>query len=177
MRVPRLSLWVDTDVALGAESGDVDDGFALAALLRAARRGRLDLLGISTVFGNATAAESEECARRIAELAGVAVAVVRGSEVGSRQSAASERIAALPEGAELLCLGPLTNVAAACRQDASLPSRVRLRASAAISPPADSFRSSGPSSTTSPETFGARGRRCARAGEGRPSIRWRWCGG
>ncbi len=36
-------------------------------------------------------------------------------------------MAALPEGTELLALGPLTNIAAACRIDPLLPSRVGLR--------------------------------------------------
>ena len=42
-------VWVDTDVALGDGRGDVDDGFALAAILTAARRGRTSIAGISTV--------------------------------------------------------------------------------------------------------------------------------
>lgn len=119
---------MDTDVALGAPSGDVDDGFALAALLAGAVGGSIDLLGVSTVFGNTTAARSEDCVGRLAGLAALRVPVVRGAEGPGLSSEGARGLAALPEGAELLCLGPLTNVAAALRLDPSLPARCSLRA-------------------------------------------------
>jgi inosine-uridine nucleoside N-ribohydrolase len=125
-RVPRV--WIDTDLALGGPRGDVDDGFALAALLAAHRCGDVGILGISTVFGNTTAASSEECLRALCRQAEVAVALRRGAERRNEPSAASEAIAALEPGAELLCLGPLTNVAAACRCDPEMPRRVGLSA-------------------------------------------------
>src|SRR6516165_6077847 len=102
----RPRVWVDTDVALGAPRGDVDDGFALAALLAAHRRGQVDLLGISTVFGNATAALSGKCARELVNRAGAGVTVLSGAEEAGRETAAAEAIAVLPAGVELLCLGP-----------------------------------------------------------------------
>jgi inosine-uridine nucleoside N-ribohydrolase len=112
---------VDTDVALGAARGDVDDGFALAALLCAHRAGSARVLGISTVSGNTSAARAEECAARLCEAAGVKVALARDAE-------AAERLAVLPEGTDLLALGPLTNIARACRLDPRLPDRISLRA-------------------------------------------------
>jgi len=118
---------VDTDIALGARRGDVDDGFALAAILAAAQGGRADLAGVSTVFGNTTAAESQRCARALCDAAAVACRVVPGAEEPGRGSAASEAIADLPAGTELLCLGPLTNVAAACAAEPALPGRLSLR--------------------------------------------------
>jgi inosine-uridine nucleoside N-ribohydrolase len=124
-KVPRI--WVDTDVALGGPRGDVDDGFALAALLAAHRRGEAEILGVSTVFGNTTAESSEQCVRTLCSSAGVAVALLRGAEERGEATAASDAIAALTPEVELLCLGPLTNVAAACRQDRKLPERLRLR--------------------------------------------------
>jgi inosine-uridine nucleoside N-ribohydrolase len=121
-------VWADTDVALGASHGDVDDGYALAALFRAAARGEIEVLGVSTVFGNASAAESEECARELARRAVVSTRIVPGAEKPDRESEASDTIAALPAGTTLLCLGPLSNVAAACQRDPELPSRVFLHA-------------------------------------------------
>jgi inosine-uridine nucleoside N-ribohydrolase len=121
-------IWVDTDVALGASRGDVDDGFALAALFGAARQGSVELLGLSTVFGNTSARESERCAGEIAAFSGRALRIVRGAETKSEDSEAADAMAALPDGVQLLCLGPLTNVAAACRRNKSLPFRVSLRA-------------------------------------------------
>ncbi|HMF10304.1 MAG TPA: nucleoside hydrolase [Thermoanaerobaculia bacterium] len=124
----RPRVWVDTDVALGAPRGDVDDGFALAALLAAHRRGWINLVGISTVFGNATAAVSGECARELVRGAGTAVPVVPGAEKPNRETAAAEAIAGLPSGVELLCLGPLTNVTMACRRNPGLARGISLRA-------------------------------------------------
>ena len=125
-RITRV--WIDTDVALGGPRGDVDDGFALAALLAARRLAGLQVLGISTVFGNTTAARSEECAREILRQAGESVPVLGGAEEPGQSSSAADAIAALEPDVELLCLGPLTNVSAACRRDAKLPARLRLRA-------------------------------------------------
>jgi len=120
-------VWVDTDVALGARRGDVDDGFALAAVLGAARRGLCEIAGLSTVFGNTTAREAQACARQICDRAGAPLPIALGAEAPGRPSAASDAIAALEAGAELLCLGPLTNVAEACRKDPSLPRRLSAR--------------------------------------------------
>lgn len=124
---PGRLVWVDTDVALGAARGDVDDGFALAAVFCGTLAGRVRLAGISTVFGNTTAATAKSCAQRIAETAGVPVEVVRGAEGRGKETAAAERIARLPEGAEILALGPLTNLAVAIARDPGLPPRVSLR--------------------------------------------------
>ena len=123
-----VRVWVDTDVALGARRGDVDDGFALAAILAASGGGgRAEVAGISTVFGNTTAAESLRSARAICETAAVSCGIAPGAEEPGRASAASEAIAGLAAGTELLCLGPLTNVAAACAGEPSLSERLSLR--------------------------------------------------
>src|SRR5450755_4835374 len=90
------SVWLDTDMALGSSGGDVDDGFALAALLGAARSGRISLRGISAVGGNAPAPEAERCARRLVAVSGVSVDVVAG---GPDAAAA---ISSLPEGAAIV---------------------------------------------------------------------------
>jgi hypothetical protein len=46
----------------------------------------------------------------------------------ARDAEAAERLAVLPEGTDLLALGPLTNIARACRLDPRLPDRISLRA-------------------------------------------------
>jgi inosine-uridine nucleoside N-ribohydrolase len=134
LRAPPI-LWIDTDIALGATRGDVDDGFALAALFCAAAAGRVALAGISTVRGNITAAEAEACTEGLASAAGVRATVRRGAERPGAHSPAADSIAALPEGSEILALGPLTNVAAALRKDASLPRRATLRVVGSVSSP------------------------------------------
>jgi len=125
----RPRIWIDTDIALGASRGDVDDGFALAALAAAHRQGRVELLGVSTVFGNATAAISQGCARELLRRAGAEVSVVRGAERAGESTPAAERIVeATGNNIEIVALGPLTNLAAACRRDPELAGRASLRA-------------------------------------------------
>jgi inosine-uridine nucleoside N-ribohydrolase len=113
------ALWVDTDIALGAARGDVDDGFALAAVLGAVRRGEVSLLGVSTVSGNVDAATAADCARHLCAAAGVSVVVAQGVQ-------GAARIAAAQPGTMIVALGPLTNLAAACRADPGLPPRAGL---------------------------------------------------
>jgi inosine-uridine nucleoside N-ribohydrolase len=97
-----MRVWIDTDVALGATSGDVDDGFALAALLRCPS---VEILGISTVFGNTTPEVAARCARAL-----TGMDVVAGAARPGQLTAAADAIAALPPGATILALGPLTNL-------------------------------------------------------------------
>ena len=122
---PRV--WIDTDIALGAPAGDVDDGFAVAALCAAARAGRIELLGISTVSGNASAGEAEGCARAMAAVSGFAVPVLRGGDARGGGESAGAAIARLPEGTRIVALGPLSNVAAALSAAPDLPGRATLR--------------------------------------------------
>jgi purine nucleosidase len=114
-------LWIDTDLALGAPRGDVDDAFALAAVVRAGG-GTADwsLAGVSAVAGNTDAATAARCARALLAALDAAVPVIE-------QAQAAAALAALPTGASLVALGPLTNVAAALSLDPSLPARIDLR--------------------------------------------------
>lgn len=120
---PRPPLWIDTDLALGAGRGDVDDGYALAAVLCADPS---RLLGISTVSGNAPADVAAGCTRELLAAAAIAKDVVPGAARAGQDTAAAEAIAALPTGTRLLALGPLSNIAAALRRDPSLAQRITL---------------------------------------------------
>lgn len=103
-----MKIWVDTDVAAGAPRGDVDDGFALAAV---ALYPGCTLLGVSVVSGNAPAPVAEDCARRLLAALGCSeVPVVPAGEPAARA------MAALPPGTRILAIGPLSNVAAAGRR-------------------------------------------------------------
>jgi len=122
-----MQVWLDTDVALGAPRGDVDDAFALAAIARAHAAGRLELLGVSSVFGNTTAAHAARAARALLDAAGCPrIPVVEGAARAAHPTAAARAIAALPDGAALLALGPLTNVAAALTHNPALAVTVSL---------------------------------------------------
>jgi purine nucleosidase len=130
----------DTDI-----SGDVDDALALAVLLSAPER--LRLVAVTTVSGDTRARAwgagrlLAEAGRRDVEVcAGVRDPLVRrreypidmdgygaGAGVPTSDEPAPERIVRaareLP-GLELICVGPLTNLAHAVGLDPELPSRV-----------------------------------------------------
>src|SRR5437868_6654009 len=118
----RHRVWIDTDLALGSGRGDVDDGWAIAAIAR----GPAQLLGLSTVSGNATASTAARCARDLLAACGglSMLPVIEGASRAGEVTAAAEAIAALPDGSHVLTIGPLTNVAAALARDPSLASRV-----------------------------------------------------
>ncbi len=123
--MPLTSIWIDTDNALGADRGDVDDGLALAAVLSMARRHDVHLAGISVVDGNTDAATAGRCTRALLEVAELEVPVI-----GMDQAASA--IAGLPSGTSLLSLGPLTNIAAALRLKPGCSTVLDLRMVAAV---------------------------------------------
>jgi len=113
----RLALLIDTDNALGSPSGDVDDAFAVVALLRSG----LPIAAISSVGGNTSEREADRNNRRLGALLGYAGPYLRGVEAG--EMGASEVRVDRPEayppsarkGLRVAALGPLTNVAALLR--------------------------------------------------------------
>ena len=111
----RRRVWIDTDPAITAGNGEVDDGFAL---IQALRSPELEIVGISAVFGNTDIDHTYAMAQEIVARAQRSdVPVYRGcGEGGDRQSnAATEALgAALVEGPlTIAALGPLTTVATA----------------------------------------------------------------
>jgi len=124
-RDPMISVWIDTDNALGAERGDVDDGLALAALLCVARQRGVHIAGISVVDGNTDAATAHRCTRELVAKAEFEVPVVE-------MRGAAAAIAALPPGSSLLSLGPLTNIAAALRLQPQCSQHLELRMVGAV---------------------------------------------
>jgi inosine-uridine nucleoside N-ribohydrolase len=99
---PAVPLLIDTDNALGSRSGDVDDGLAIAALLRCG----VPVAALSSVGGNAGEAEADRNNRALGALCGYPGPYLRGVQATDRQDpwpSAPVRV---------LALGPLTNVAA-----------------------------------------------------------------
>jgi hypothetical protein len=102
-------LLIDTDNAAGSPRGDVDDAFAIAALLRSG----LPVAAFSSVAGNTSEALADRNNRTLGELCGYTGPHLRGVHAGDVPDRI-DRAADLRAGGPLrfLALGPLTNLAA-----------------------------------------------------------------
>ena len=123
----RVSVWIDTDPALGEPERDVDDGLAL---VQAFHSPELDVRGVSVVFGNAPLDRGLPIARRLIRAFGpprlrafrgaASAAEARVETEASRALAAALRTTPLT----ILALGPATNVATALTKHPELAQRV-----------------------------------------------------
>ena len=95
-------LFIDSDNALGAPSGDVDDAYAITALLRSDAR----ITAIGSCDGNTTAHRASGC--------NSALAAFLRSDVPVLDSQEAQRMLPTFEG-RVAALGPLTNVVHATR--------------------------------------------------------------
>jgi inosine-uridine nucleoside N-ribohydrolase len=118
----RGPLFVDSDNALGSPSGDVDDGIALAALLRSG----VEIEALASVFGNTSAALAQRNTDALARICGYTHTCLAGAAGRAAPlSDAARRLADATNGWTVLALGPLSNVAQALALDAGLGARVR----------------------------------------------------
>jgi inosine-uridine nucleoside N-ribohydrolase len=92
--------FVDADNAFGSPAGDVDDAYAIAALIKSG----VEIAAISAVAGNTTEALSHANNLRLARRLGWQGPVLRAAEARGMLRTFPGRI---------IALGPLTNVAAA----------------------------------------------------------------
>ena len=113
-------IYVDSDNALGSRSGDIDDAWALAALLGSGR----PVSAIGSVFGNTTGTEAHRNNQALARLCRFSGLCVAGANRAGEQSEASRLLAAGPNLAHAIALGPLTNFAAALRENPGALDRV-----------------------------------------------------
>jgi inosine-uridine nucleoside N-ribohydrolase len=123
----RRRVWIDTDPAITAGNGEVDDAFAL---IQALRSPELDVVGISAVFGNCAIDHTYPMAQEIIRRAGRDdVSVYRGCgeiSIGAVSNLATKALAAAIGEAPLtiLALGPLTNIAATLSERPDLVANV-----------------------------------------------------
>lgn len=116
-----IFLYVDSDNAIEAPRGDVDDAFALVALLLA----RAPVAAVGAVAGNTSAARALAGNRATARVCGFDAPLLAGGEAGdSAPSEAARWLAESRDELRIVALGPLTNVARALRIDPSLQDRV-----------------------------------------------------
>jgi inosine-uridine nucleoside N-ribohydrolase len=113
-------LIIDTDVALGAwhdgRPRDIDDGFAI---VEAMNLDEFNLIGITTVYGNAPLADTTRIAKELVRLKGVSVPVVPGADgpvpqdgplTGPNEAVEFLANALARRPLKVAAIGPLTNI-------------------------------------------------------------------
>ncbi len=134
---PPIRVWIDTDAACGqGERTDPDDCFAILLL---AQQNTIEVVGVSTVFGNASLADTDRTTRDLIDLLeksrAHAIPVHRGASKPLKQE---ESISIVPpqeayealrkalekESLVIVALGPLTNVAMALKDQPHLQANV-----------------------------------------------------
>jgi inosine-uridine nucleoside N-ribohydrolase len=124
---PQRRVWIDTDPAITAGNGEVDDAFAL---IQALRSPELNVVGVSAVFGNCGIDHTYPMAQEIIRRAGSSdVPVYRGcGEIvtGTTTNSATPAlaIALAVEPLTILALGPLTTIAATLAERPDLVAHV-----------------------------------------------------
>lgn len=132
-----IRVWIDTDAACGnAQRTDPDDCFAILLL---AQQGTIEIVGVSTVFGNASLHKTDRRTRDLINLLGKtepqAIPVYRGASEPLKQEESvstvppQEAHEALRKSIEekplvIVALGPLTNVAMALKDRPHLQANV-----------------------------------------------------
>lgn len=126
-------VWIDTDAACDGGSADPDDCFAMLVLMSAPD---VEIVGISTVFGNAPLSVVDRTTRdlvgRVARSTNILVHSGSSAALGPERATSIEPAhAALEHALEsgpltIVSLGPLTNVAATLRRRPDLADRIGL---------------------------------------------------
>lgn len=108
MLLTDTGLLIDTDNAAGSPRGDVDDAFAVAALLRSG----LPVAALASVAGNTSEAEADRNNRTLGELCGFAGPYLRGVKAKDGPDRIDRADLWQNGPLRFVALGPLTNLAA-----------------------------------------------------------------
>ncbi len=103
-------VYIDTDNAMSSSKGDVDDGFAVAAMLCS----QLTVLGISSISGNTDAFSAHENNKLLTDI----TAYKGPLFCGERDSKDLVCFMCKHPDAKMLALGPMTNIASALQSGA-----------------------------------------------------------
>jgi inosine-uridine nucleoside N-ribohydrolase len=126
--MPQQKIILDCDNTMGLPLKEVDDGLTLLYLLG---RSELDILGITTTFGNGAIEEVYPQTQRLAQSLGLRLPVWRGE--GARHQDPNtpaarflvDAVQQYPGEITLLATGPLGNLAAAAKLDPDFFAHVR----------------------------------------------------
>lgn len=129
-RPTPIPVWIDTDPAVGVPRADVDDGLAL---IQAFHSPELEVVGVSTVFGNAPGEKTGPIGREIVRRFGPpGLPVHEGADSKAPcgdLASATDAVRALAAALEarrltILAIGPVTNVADLLRLHPALAARI-----------------------------------------------------
>lgn len=117
-----VPIFIDSDNALGSPFGDIDDGFALAALMKS----QIPIIKISTIFGNTSEPLAYRNTQQLAKICGFKGAVIRGAATRwAHDSEAARELASYGSPLRILALGPMTNIALALNRNSGLPNPIQ----------------------------------------------------
>jgi inosine-uridine nucleoside N-ribohydrolase len=123
-------LYVDSDNALGEMFGDIDDAFALSALLAHHRmqqeleQSTWRVAAVGSVFGNANSAAAQKNNRLMGRHLGFHGPYLKGAEGPNQTGTETGQFLVSAPVNRIAALGPLTNIADAIQQDPSLAQRI-----------------------------------------------------
>jgi inosine-uridine nucleoside N-ribohydrolase len=123
-------LYVDSDNALGEVLGDIDDGFALSALLAYHRQqqelehAHWRVAAVGSVFGNANSVAAQKNNRLMGRHLGFHGPYLKGADEPSQTGTETGQFLVSAPINRIAALGPLTNIADAIQLDPGLPQRI-----------------------------------------------------
>jgi inosine-uridine nucleoside N-ribohydrolase len=105
------ALYIDSDNAHGSPSGDVDDAFALSALISSS----LEIKAIASVFGNTSGELAFRNSNTLLEKFQSPLKLLAGAEGPEQTSEASDFLCSNETPLRVIALGPLTNISMALK--------------------------------------------------------------